>query len=507
MKSLLFSLLFFLTFYSYAQTFSQEFQNNLTIDTRFYPVSSSLDQHFVAFDMVDLDDDFRNKVHLVSTDLYGQIEEIMVYECLDSDFSISCYQILNLSNGDQILSGTYSANNSPPYRPYIMSINAEGAVNWAKKINTNKITKVDVALLSDESLLVIFKSYDGSNHQILCKLDLEGDFSHFTELSISYFSPQQITPYEDSFEILFVDGHLMRIPNDLSAIIWQRKYHNEIGITYCRAENGDYLFAAAQVAFPGYMTVFRTDEVGNTIWAQYIEAWEGENQNQTSIFDIVGFHFIEESDDGDIIISANSEGGLNGSLHMVLNSEGEVLNNYKIESFKNKMELLDQGQYLLGGFLNFGSYTTENFIFEKRDLNQQYPCDSILNYSTEEGDPMPITPDEASLSPFSEFTFEDLEIIAGIHEMEQSIYCDMALSIGEKLTLDKQIELYPNPTEYKIWIQSHAQITLIEVYNTMGIKIGESDQKEMDMSHFPKGIYILKINTGPSYLCQKVVKK
>ncbi len=504
MKHLFISLLLIFNISLFAQNFSFELQNEFDIDARDYPISSDAQNYFVAFTVIDLDNDFRNSIHFISTDLDGQIEEVMIYESPNGNISISCDQILNLPNGEQLLSGVYSENNTPPYYPFIMNIAEDGQVNWAKKINSGTISRLKIELLSDDSILVLIRSAGVSDHSIICKMDIDGNFSNIKELGTFQNVPKKFTTYNGFFEVLFVDGNLMSIENDLSDINWQRKYYNEIGMEYSRAENGDFLFVSAQVSFPGYMTVFRTDADGNAIWAQYIEAWHGEEQNQISIFDIVDFHFIEEDPNGNIIVSANSEGGLFGSLQMVLDANGNYLSNYKINTYKNQFRVINDHDYLVGGFLNSGSINTTNFIFEKRAYMDSSPCDSIYNYSIAAGDEMSMTPDEINLNVFEEFTVEDIDVVTSSGNFEQNEYCDMLLHVDINPSLQSQVEVYPNPSDDKVWISSESEISNIKIYNALGFLIEETEYSLIDLNNYPRGVYLLQIEFDSN---QKVIKK
>ncbi|NPD45721.1 T9SS type A sorting domain-containing protein [Lentimicrobium sp. S6] len=504
MKHLLISLLFFFNISLFSQNFSFEFQNEFNIDARDYPISSTQENYFVAFSVVDINDNFRTNTHLITCDIDGQIEEVMIYESPNEIISLSCDQILHLPNGEKLLSGIYAENSSPPYHPYIMNITEDGQVNWAKKINSGTVSSVKIELLSDDSILVLLRSSGVSNHYIICKMDLQGNFSNINELGSFQYVPKKISSYDGYFELLFVDGNLMSIDNDLSNINWQRKYYNEIGKEYSRAENGDYIFVSAQVSFPGYMTVYRTDADGNTIWAQYIEAWHGQEQNQISIFDIVDFHFIEEDLNGNIIISANSEGGLFGSLQMVLDADGNYISNYKINTYKNKMRLIDKQNYLVGGFQNTSSYNSSNFVFEKRGLATSYPCDSIYNYSIASGEDMNMTPDEIDLTPFEEFTVEDIDVVMSSGNFEQNEYCDMLLQLDRNPSIQSQVELYPNPSNDRVSILSEKEISNIKIYNALGFLIEETEYSFIDLNDYPRGIYLIQIELDSN---QKVIKK
>jgi len=282
-----------------AQTFSQEFQNPVVIDNREFGIAPNSTGYSIC--LTEILGGY--KVKLIRTDFDGIIQSSKIYEPIDTNFEISCRHIISLSDGSQLVSGTYHSINSASY-PYIMSIDTDGNVNWAKTISTNGTSPPTMTFLSDSSILLTFDYSNPSVHKVYCKLDSDGNFSSFMDGTTSSMQGTifSIIPNDVSFDIIFPNGNLININNDLSSVNWQRKYFNWAGMTFNRCTNGDYIFASAQTIFPGYLTVFRTDNSGNLIWAKYIEAWKGDIQNQGSIFDIIGFHFVKEDSNGNITI-------------------------------------------------------------------------------------------------------------------------------------------------------------------------------------------------------------
>lgn len=510
MKTILaFYILSFLSLAATAQNFSYEFQNNASLDASYYAVENHNTGYSIGFTAVDdVSNDFRKTAKLITTDLNGIIQNTRIYASADADYSIGCSQIISLADGTRIISGNYSVNNAPPYLPYVMRLNLDGSVAWAKKINTNRYNIPEIEILSDSTILLIFSYANPTTHNIYCKLDVNGNFSSFNEFSIQFEHPIQIKPNNNStFDILTATGNLMNISNDLSTINWQRKYFHEIGITFNTTSNGDYIFAAAQVAFPGYMTIFRTDASGNLIWAKYLEAWEGEVQSQIYIFDIVSFHFIEEDSDGNIIISANSEGALDGFLNVVLDSDGNYISNYKINTYRNKLKVLDNNQYLAVNFVNSGNYNSGNIVFEKRDLTSVFQCDSIYSHFFSTGNEMRLTPDTATLTPIPDLTLENLNIVMSTETISQSIFCDMAVSTNENRLTTNQVTVYPNPSKDKLWIESNHNITKVEIYNYFGKLLQSSVLPFVDVSGFLDGMYFLKIRIeNNNTVVKKVIK-
>lgn len=489
-----------------AQTFSQEFQNNAILEARDYAIENISSGYLIGLTKVEIANDFRNSVKIISTNLNGIAQLAKVYQTADSNYSMSCSQILSLADNSYIISGIYSITNDAPYFPYLMHVNADGNVNWAEKISTGSSTPVTLQLLSDASILAVFNHASTANQKVFCKLDMQGNLSNFKALSSITSSISSIIPDENSFDIMFVSGELVNISNNLSSLNWQRNYFNEIGNIFNRAANGDYLIASAQVAFPGYMTVFRTDVNGNLIWARYVELWKGATQTQSTIFDIVGFNFIQEDSHGNIIVSANSEGGLNGSMNVVFDANGNYVKNGKIGTFQNETLLLENDHYLIGGFSQFSEFSSFNFILENRNLTASYSCDEIYNYSITDGSEMllPVT-----METLDDITFEteNFNVFVADDSSMQTPYCDIQLVANDIEIVKKHLTVYPNPSHAEIVVKSDFEIDQIKLFNQLGQCIESTNLSTIDLNEFETGIYYLRIETslGGVYF-EKVLK-
>lgn len=70
------------------------------------------------------------------------------------------------------------------------------------------------------------------------------------------------------------------------------------------------------------------------------------------------------------------------------------------------------------------------------------------------------------------------------------------------------ISVYPNPVENQLNIASKEEIKAIEIYNLSGQKISYTKQNSVNVSHLPKGTYVVKVTTTSGKLnTQKFVKK
>jgi hypothetical protein len=75
---------------------------------------------------------------------------------------------------------------------------------------------------------------------------------------------------------------------------------------------------------------------------------------------------------------------------------------------------------------------------------------------------------------------------------------------------DNSITLYPNPTNKEVNISSESIINSIEVFNSLGQKINQTNvkqnEKTLDINSFSKGVYIIGVNTDKGYIRKKLIK-
>jgi hypothetical protein len=68
---------------------------------------------------------------------------------------------------------------------------------------------------------------------------------------------------------------------------------------------------------------------------------------------------------------------------------------------------------------------------------------------------------------------------------------------------DKNLKIYPNPSDGLFRIRSESVTEQLEVYDLMGNKIFSSTpsmtKNTIDLSQFPDGIYLVRIRNGKSF--------
>ena len=102
---------------------------------------------------------------------------------------------------------------------------------------------------------------------------------------------------------------------------------------------------------------------------------------------------------------------------------------------------------------------------------------------------------------------EELYIAVGDQEEKQS-----SLGVGSKIVADEP-QVYPNPTTGLLTIDAknnNSRIQMIELYNTQGAKMfifsgNEGFFQEIDISHLPSQVYILKIQVNGQVFSKKLI--
>jgi hypothetical protein len=87
---------------------------------------------------------------------------------------------------------------------------------------------------------------------------------------------------------------------------------------------------------------------------------------------------------------------------------------------------------------------------------------------------------------------------------------NLLVSAGETLN-NSQLKLYPNPVSDRLHIESPETINIIQLFNSQGKLIQkvnvESAEYSLDMSSYPKGIYMIQIITRGRNTVQKIIRE
>lgn len=99
----------------------------------------------------------------------------------------------------------------------------------------------------------------------------------------------------------------------------------------------------------------------------------------------------------------------------------------------------------------------------------------------------------------------------GNQSQDRSRFVACSTTLGVEDVEKKSIKLYPNPTQSIVNIVGESTITKLEVVNSLGqqikVVLTQSNQTQIDLSEFTKGVYFVKVYTEDNSSTHKIVKE
>ncbi len=83
---------------------------------------------------------------------------------------------------------------------------------------------------------------------------------------------------------------------------------------------------------------------------------------------------------------------------------------------------------------------------------------------------------------------------------------DSFLATSDRST-SKKISIYPNPAKSLATIKTDENIISLEIYDQLGRLLQRGNSKQVDISKFEKGVYILKVKTEQKEYIEKLIKE
>ena len=108
------------------------------------------------------------------------------------------------------------------------------------------------------------------------------------------------------------------------------------------------------------------------------------------------------------------------------------------------------------------------------------------------------------------FLGNELHVDSGYWAMGTSEYIFPDFGGVEDLIPENSIQVYPNPTKGKVYIKTvtNSEMLTISIYSAMGKRLlAINNQKEIDISMLPLGIYFLKVETDGKVITKKIIKE
>ena len=98
---------------------------------------------------------------------------------------------------------------------------------------------------------------------------------------------------------------------------------------------------------------------------------------------------------------------------------------------------------------------------------------------------------------------------ADFEEFDDGIIGPNPNPADQKSLLEKQIQIFPNPSAGIFTIQSNLKIEKLKLFNSIGEEIPffTTGQNEIDLGHYSNGVYILELKTEEGTLRKKLIKE
>ncbi len=99
----------------------------------------------------------------------------------------------------------------------------------------------------------------------------------------------------------------------------------------------------------------------------------------------------------------------------------------------------------------------------------------------------------------------------GYYQIDSSITCDFVTEIPDEFS-EPSFYLWPNPINnlLNVSLENEMQNCLLSIFNLQGEKLYCNEMKQsviqVDMSHYPSGIYVIEMSAFPIYLNYKIIK-
>ena len=412
-----------------------------------------------------------------------------------------------------VISAYYSPNNVyPPVGETILEIDTAGVVQWSvlfPGFNTT-YSPTQIIQLADSSIYIC-SNHAATIFATVLKLNANATsvsgigFQNTSSLSegITYFNYRN-----NKFTICFYYGDFIVMDTAMN-VLSSRKYLIDTSLPYLRQSttaNGDHVFISDAVSggsLSGKVRVFRSDSLGNLIWAKTITGWNSfTNHTPFQLFDIVQGLNVFENTSGNIVANVLNEGST--CMTLTLDANGNYLSNRITHAAVLKE--CTNGDYLYAS--NTSSVTLKQSIVKVNYLNSN-PCDSIIDVIVDPGtDSISTSPPSITSTPIA-VTMVNLPINVTNTSIVLLSYC--SLTAIDQVIHDKgnELSVYPNPASSIIRYElKNKKINSIALYNYLGenISILSRGINEIDLSSVPSGIYFLRATSERNVYSKKIVK-
>ncbi len=460
---------------------------------------------------------FHANIRIIKTNADGNIIWSKRYDA-GTDSTLFAVSINKTLDNKIIVNSVLSSDDAlAPIGVSLMKIDTSGAVLWSTLFPGfyGASYSKNVVQLSDSSYVFSAETMPSIKPSMI-KYNSTASSASGKKFQNTVFSGNNpttsISLNHNKFSISFNDGEFITTDTALN-VLTDKAYNLDASgpyFTHVVMPNGDVVFVD-DIKEGGFLSgvcrVFRTDSVGNLIWAKDLTIWKNfTNHTPFDLYDITSAVNVFEDTTGRIVIHLLNEESL--GLALTFDANGNYIANKVILAVQ--MKLCSDGDFVFVS--NTGLPNTPGILAKQKHYTNTN-CDSLLNVIVTSGTDSAYTGIVATNDTAIPVTFVNYAVHVSNTSVTPSVYCTIT-GINEIQKNDEQeITIYPDPASnnLNIILPDNLSKSEIRIYNLTGQLILKTmfanPESTLDISSLPGGVFILEATKGDYISRKKFVKQ
>jgi hypothetical protein len=460
---------------------------------------------------------FHSSLRIIKTNANGNIIWSKRYDAgTDSTlFAVS----INKTLDNKIIVNSVLANDNAlaPMGVSLMKVDTSGAVLWSTLFwgFYGAAYSKNVIQLSDSSYVFSAETIPSIKPSMI-KYNSRASFASGKKFQNTVYTGNNpttsISLNSNKFSISFNDGEF--ITTDTALNVLTDKAYNLDGsgpyFIHAVMSNGDVVFVddiKEGGLLSGVCRVFRTDSIGNLIWAKDLTIWKNfTNHTPFDLYDITGAVNVFEDTTGRIVIHLLDEEGM--GLAITFDANGNYITNKVI--LATQMKLCNNGDFVFVS--NTGLPNTPGILAKQKHYTNSN-CDSLLDVIVSGGTDSAFAGSVATNDTAIPVSFINFPVHVTNTSVTPTVYCTITGINEVQESNNSGIIAYPDPAVncLSVILPDNLSKSEIRIYNLTGqllLKtILTNRESIIDISSLSDGVYILQATKGDNISRRKFVKQ
>ena len=457
---------------------------------------------------------FHSNIRLIKTDTNGAVIWVKRYDA-GVDSSLTAIGISKTNDNEIVISGGVTFDNStqPPIGVSLFKTDTSGVVLWSALCDKYTPDFYVNSIIQMNDSVFVFASSDSSYlDPCLIRLNsntLTARATVFQNTVLADAIIHSLYFSNNTFSLCFSRGEFITIDTGMN-ILSDKNYNADLSgpyLSHTILSNGDHVFVDDEVAGGfglGVFRIFRTDSIGNEIWAKNVTSlFNASAHTFSNQYDVIECTTVMENTSGDIIVGLldeNSDG-----LMVVFDGNGNVLFNKVLPT--RVLKLCSDGAVLAAqNTLNSKSF------FSKQLLESVYECDSSLDVTAVNGNDSASSVVTGTTAVAKPVTVSALNIHVTNSTVTPVVFCSVT-GIVPVSKPNSSMLIYPDPasTILTVALPSNIKEARFEIFDIAGALVKDISLSnvpfKVDVADLPPGVYILQSFAAGSSSRQKFVKE